>query len=670
MKINKLFLNIVILSFLTNTLWAQGNYYANVESEVATGLDCMPLKQALHDLIDDHTVRDYFDDLTPFVCNYDVDANGIIIDRYKNTSNMCVGNSFPSSINREHVLPKSWWGGSTSVTQYSDFHNLFASDVGTNSDKSAYPLGIVSTPINGNYPYATFPMTNIGLDGQSCTNINSGTTFDDFVFEPDNGYKGDFARVFLYMAVRYQDVIINQNWKNVNSQTVSVFSNDILTIYEPCLLSMLLQWHNQDAPSALEIARNDAIALATHQGNRNPFIDHPEYASLIWDNACPVAPAACAVEQLNSCDFAAVPVITNTGSQATWVCNANGEYDINAYTANNNPSEQWLIYGPVNLTNATLANLVLDIDENYTGPALEFLWNATSNNPADPNWNLVTSAGNADIFGLSINYAAATGNASVYLGIKYTATGDAGGTHAFTLSNMSLETDNCCASVDLNISFDGFPGQTNWSILDANNMVVASSNSYIGQANFSNLTESPCLPDGCYTLQMNDAANNGMCPFQSSAIGVSTFITPGTLISPGSIVGTLSLVVAPGLCGNYNLADANGTVLVSGGGNFGASQSQNFCINNGLAPKLDTPPINTVLKISPTIANNFITATYNAHNFSNTMLTVADINGKIYLTERLTDFTQKLNVSNLPKGVYFVQVHDQANSVYEKFMKQ
>lgn len=670
MKISKLLLTSIILSIFANTyIWAQGTYYNTVESQVANGLDCMPLKQALHDLIDNHTVRDYFADLTPFICTYDVDANGIIIDRYKGTSYSCSGNSLPSAMNREHVLPKSWWGGSTSVTQYSDFHNLFPSDAVTNSDKSAYPLGLVSTSINGNYPYTSFPMTNIGLDGQPCTNINNGTTFDDFVFEPDNGYKGDFARVFLYMAVRYQDEIINQNWKNVNSQTASVFSNDMLTIYEPCLLTMLLQWHNQDAPSALEIARNNAIALSTHQGNRNPFIDHPEYASLIWESPCATT-TACAVEQLNACDFTSVPVTTNTGTQPTWLCNADGSYTINAYTAGNNASEQWLIYGPVNLSNATLANLVIDIDENYTGPDLEFLWNATSNNPASPNWNLVTTAGNADVFGLNINYAAATGNPSVYIGIRYTATGASGGTHSFILSNISLETDNCCASVDLNLSFDGFPNQTSWSIVDANNMVVASSNSYNGQPSYSTLTESTCLPDGCYTLQMNDALNNGMCPFQSSAVGVSTFITPGTLISPGSIVGTLSLVATPGLCGNYNLTDANGTVLVSGGGAFGASQSQNFCINNGLAPKLEQLKTNQILTVSPSLAREFVQISYQSHAFELATLLVTDINGKVYLMEEHIQAEQKLNISNLPKGMYLVHSHSQTGNVTQKFIKQ
>jgi len=557
------------------------------------------------------------------MCTYDVGAGGIIIDRYKNnTTYTCNGGSLPGALNREHVLPRSWWGGSTTVTQYSDFHNLFPSDAQTNQDKSAYPLGLVGTPINGNYPYTTFPMTNIGLDGQPCTNINPGTSFDDNTFEPDNGYKGDFARVYLYMAVRYQDEIINQNWKSTNSQTASVFSNDILTIYEPCLLSMLLQWHNQDPPSQLEIDRNNGIALASNQDNRNPFIDHPEYANLIWDSACTTTGGLCSINNLNSCDFTAVQVITNTGTQPTWQCDATtgGSYFINAYTANNNPSEQWLIYGPVDLSNATIANLVLSIDENYSGPDLEFLWNSTSNNPADANWNSVTTAGNTDVTGLSINFAAATGNSMVYIGIKYTATGTSGGTHSFNLYNISFETDNCCSTVNLAINFDNFPGQTNWTITDLNNNVVASGGNYSGQASYSNIIENACLADGCYTLNMQDAVGNGMCPFQSSAVGVSTFITPGTQIIPGSIVGTLSLVVTPGLCGNYSLTDGNGINLISGGGAFGSNQSQTFCLNNGVAPKLLSKENISSLNIYPNPATNFINVDINETFLTNRIL--------------------------------------------------
>jgi len=455
-------LSLLITPFITT---AQGTYYNGVETQVANGLNCMPLKQALHDLIDGHTVRSY-NDVPDFMCINDLDANGNILDRYKGTNVPCSGTNLPSGVlNREHVLPRSWWGGSTGVPQYSDFHNLFPSDQQANSDKSAYPLGVVGSSI-GSYPCPSFPFTDIGLDGLNCTNISTGTNFDDNVFEPDNSYKGDFARVYLYMAVRYQDEIISGNWKGTNATTNAVFSNDILTIYEPCLLSLMLQWHNQDAPSQLEIDRNNAIALATNQGNRNPFIDHPEYADLIWDTTCTGNPPPNTLCEtlLNNCDWTAVSVVTNTGTQPTWACTS-GSYNINAYTNSNNPSEQWLVYGPIDMSATTTANLELDIVENYSGPQLEFMWNATSGSPTAAGWNSVAMAGSSTVTAYTVNYSAAIGNPAVYLGIKYTATGAAGGTHAFTLSNISYQ-ENCCASVELDINFDGFPGQTSWDIVD------------------------------------------------------------------------------------------------------------------------------------------------------------------------------------------------------------
>ncbi len=670
---------LTLLLFNTSEADAQGTYYDNVDAQVVNnGLACMPLKQALHDLIDGHTVRDYSTDFAAFICTYDVDANGFIIDRYKNTSAVCSGSSLPGGqINREHVLPRSWWGGSTSVDQFSDYHNLFPSDVGTNSDKSAYPLGIVGSSI-GAYPYTTFPMTNIGLDGLPCTNIDNTTNFDDNVFEPDNAYKGDFARAFLYMAVRYQDEIISQNWDGINPTTVSVFSNDILTIYEPCLLSLLLQWHNQDPPSQLEIDRNNAIALAANQGNRNPFIDHPEYADLIWNTNCDIAPGVCE-NRLDNCDWNAVSVVTNTGTQATWICDATGNYDINAYTNSNNPSEQWLVYGPVDMTTTTTANLVLDITENFAGPDLEFLWNATSGSPTAAGWNSVMMAGNTSVTGLVVNYGAAVGNSTVYLGIKYTATGAAGGTHAFTLSNIAYQS-SCCAGIDLSINFDGFPAQTSWDIVDANNNVVASGGTYTGAIGNSNMLESTCLPDGCYTLNFYDAIGNGMCPFQSSASSSGTFITPGTLITPGSVVATLGSVVAPGLCGNYSLSDANGTTLASGGGGFGSAQSRTFCLTNGLAPlwhednnhtkKMTTESVQ--LQLVPNLVRNQITLYYSVPDTHDVQLYITDINGRVmqqYIRQAYDNGQTQIDVSGLQSGFYVVQLVSGQTVISKKFVK-
>ena len=72
---------------------------------------------------------------------------------------------------------------------------------------------------------------------------------------------------------------------------------------------------------------------------------------------------------------------------------------------------------------------------------------------------------------------------------------------------MDLEVEQCCATVDLRIFFDGFPGQTSWDITDANgNVVVSSGGTYGGQQGNTFLDINPvvCLADGCYDLNFYD----------------------------------------------------------------------------------------------------------------------------------------------------------------------
>jgi hypothetical protein len=98
------------------------------------------------------------------------------------------------------------------------------------------------------------------------------------VFEPSDEFKGDFARNYFYMATCYQDLIAAWQTNDPNANTVLDGTND--KVFEQWYLEMLMNWHNNDPVSQKEIDRNDAIYPV--QGNRNPFIDHPEYALQIW----------------------------------------------------------------------------------------------------------------------------------------------------------------------------------------------------------------------------------------------------------------------------------------------------------------------------------------------------------------------------------------------------
>ena len=251
-------------------------------------------------------------------------------------------------------------------------------------------------------------------------------------------------------------------------------------------------------------------------------------------------------------------------------------------------------------------------------------------------------------------------------------------------NSMEMGTEpvtSCCAGLDLNISFDGFPSQTSWDILDANGAVVATSGgTYTSQPALStlNLTSVACLPDGCYTLNVNDALNNGMCPFKANAVASGTFITPGTTIVAGSIVATFGLGVTPGLCGNYSLVDANGAVLASGGGSFGAQESNTFCLVGGVAQReagkrIESTQNTNKLTVYPTLSTDFINLEFGFDEETRANIYIYDINGKLiqqYNNEMVSKMTNmQLNISSYNKGSYLIQLITKESSVTKRFIK-
>jgi len=216
----------------------------------------------------------------------------------------------------------------------------------------------------------------------------------------------------------------------------------------------------------------------------------------------------------------------------------------------------------------------------------------------------------------------------------------------------------------LNIQFDGFPAQTSWEIVDATNMLVASSNgTYTGVAGNSSTTETICLPDGCYWITFFDGLSNGMCPFQSSAVGVSTFITPGTLITPGSIVGTLSLVATPGLCGSYTLNNSLGTTLISGGGNFGTQESQTFCLSGGTKTAVS---IEDKIKLYPTKVSDLV---WIESAVSLEQIRIYDTQGKVHV-ELIPNVVNRYNVSELSSGMYWVELLHEEGLAVKRLVKE
>ena len=187
--------------------------------------------------------------------------------------------------NREHSTPQSWFAQASPMV--SDAHHIFPTDKFVNATRSNFPYGEVTAP--------TITSLNGGKLG---TGNNFGYT--STVFEPINAYKGDFARAGLYMAVRYEDEIIAQNWSALGTANqVFLSATDQpnaalrrLQIYDTWQLNLLVKWHNLDAVSQKEIDRNNAIyyqevntvgtGTPLAQRNRNPFVDRPEYVAAIF----------------------------------------------------------------------------------------------------------------------------------------------------------------------------------------------------------------------------------------------------------------------------------------------------------------------------------------------------------------------------------------------------
>lgn len=253
-----------------------GDYYKAAEGK--TGFS---LKTSLYQIIDNHNSQGYTAiwALTKVadIDNY-FEKDGSILDMYSEkpsgsdsvqftkVTNQCGQYSKEGDCyNREHSFPKSWFGGKVEPMN-SDGHHLFATDGYVNSKRSNWPFGEVGS--------ATYTSSNGSKVGSSASNLGySGT-----VFEPIDEFKGDFARAYFYMATRYENEIAN--WEGNSTSSNAVLNGTNTTVFEPWLLAMLKRWHQNDPVSQKEIDRNQAVQ--DFQGNRNPFIDHPEFVSAIW----------------------------------------------------------------------------------------------------------------------------------------------------------------------------------------------------------------------------------------------------------------------------------------------------------------------------------------------------------------------------------------------------
>ena len=216
----------------------------------------------------------------------DVHENGYVWDMYSDCTWKSINSNHCGSYknecdcyNREHSIPKSWYGGTTSGPGCDIFH-LVPTDGKVNGVRSNYPFGEVSSADynkHGNKRGSAKSITITGgntIAGNTGTNISASGT----VFEPRDEYKGDFARGYMGALLKWAGDKDFTDGEGSKTFTTNFSTGSFgLTKYG---VALLMKWHRQDPVSKKEIDRNNGIQQT--QGNRNPFIDYPYLAEYIW----------------------------------------------------------------------------------------------------------------------------------------------------------------------------------------------------------------------------------------------------------------------------------------------------------------------------------------------------------------------------------------------------
>lgn len=244
-----LFTTILVLAAFTCFSQIPDGYYDNAE-----GLTGDELKTALNDIIDNHTEFDY-GDLRYILDETDQDPNDSnnLILLYKGNSISSVWDA-GATWNREHVWAKSHGDFGNTPPAGTDLHHIRPADPSVNSSR-------------GNKDF-----DNGGTQHHEATECY----YTSNTWEPRDAVKGDVARMMFYMATRYEGESGDPDLELVDCTGTYTDAKD--PIFGK--LSTLIEWNEEDPVDDFERNRNEVVY--SYQGNRNPFVDHPEYVNAIY----------------------------------------------------------------------------------------------------------------------------------------------------------------------------------------------------------------------------------------------------------------------------------------------------------------------------------------------------------------------------------------------------
>ncbi len=267
---------------------APAGYYDTVDTSTPAAM-----RSSLHAIIDDGIKIPYTStstdtwDVEETACQ-DPNHSNQVLDLYLNAvyPKYGGGNNY---YDREHSWPKSYGfpnDGSTNYP-YTDCHHLFLANSGYNSSRGNKPFGTA-----GASGTERTTLYYDGVGGGSGVYPGWSNWYDSTYWETWRDRRGDVARALMYMDVRYEggvhpgtsnpepDLILTDNLTLIENSNTGAN----LSVAYMGLLSVLLQWSQDDPVDAKEMAHNDAVY--SFQGNRNPFIDHPEWIDCIFGDTC------------------------------------------------------------------------------------------------------------------------------------------------------------------------------------------------------------------------------------------------------------------------------------------------------------------------------------------------------------------------------------------------
>ncbi len=533
--------------------------------------------------------------------------------------------------NREHVYPRSLGNPNLGSTgPGSDAHHLRPADVSRNSDR-------------GNRKFA---------DGSG----NSGVTSQGHWY-PGDEFKGDVARMMMFMYIRYGNRCLPTN-VGVGSSAAS----------DANMLNLFLEWNAEDPVSPLEQQRNPIIENL--QGNRNPFIDNPAFATQIWggpqaedlfgggENGNDLCTSTITTlpygesfesgfggwNQANSSDdFNWTRKSGGTPSSGTGPSSADdGSYYIYMESSTPNYSnKRAILFGPCfDLNGASQANF--DFRYHMLGASNMGSLSLEASLDGSTWTGIWTRSGNQGSL-----WQSASVDLSGYLGqvVQLRFNGITGTTWKGDMAIDDLELltgsgngGNGPVNTALTFIFDNYPQETSWNLKDDGQNTIYSGGTYGAQPDGSTLNIPIPLDPGCYTLSIFDSYGDGICCGYGN--------------------------------GSYTMTETASGNLLASGGSFGSSDVSNFCVgSNGIIDtnggQLSERSENTEvldIAISPNPVQDILTLDAPKEG----SFSIFDTQGKIHIQGKVRS---QIDVSSLPSGLYLMAVNSGIDKGSKMFVK-